>query len=72
MLYPTLNEVKNASHEQLATWQRFLAEPGARYLGDKDYNEILERETAIWQKITTRLDKMGGITNEISNKIGNW
>ncbi len=56
--FPTIQEVEKADKEQLARWYRFLP----------------SGETAADQKIMTqiaeRFDKLGGMTAELSKKIG--
>lgn len=56
--FPTLLQVENASHEQLARWYRFMP------AGDT------EEQHKIMDRIAERFKEMGGMTNEISNKIG--
>ena len=56
--FPTIQEVEKADKEQLARWYRFLP----------------SRETAadekIMKRIAERFDKLGGMTPELSKKIG--
>jgi len=58
MGYPTLEEVEAANHEQLARWYRFLSAPG-----NLDESEVIAR-------IVARFAGCGGMTPEISKKIG--
>ena len=56
--FPTLEEVEKADIEQLARWYRFL--PSGQTVVDK---KILKR-------IADRFDKLGGMTPELSKRIG--
>lgn len=58
MEYPTIAEVESADHEQICRWARFLEVTANRK----------EQEVVI--KICDRFDEFGGITPEISKKIG--
>jgi hypothetical protein len=58
MQWPTFIEVQFADHEQLARWHRFL--PAA-----KTYEQ-----TRLMDYISRRLQNLGGITPELSEKIG--
>jgi hypothetical protein len=55
--FPTIDQVMNASREDLARWYRFLLATG------KEQQAILDR-------IAERLKKLGGMTPEISKRIG--
>lgn len=55
---PTLEQVEKANREQLAKWYRFLPS------GDtKEQRRVLDR-------IAERFKKLGGMTPELSKKIG--
>ena len=56
--FPTLEEVENADKEQLARWYRFL--PSGETASDQK----------IMKRIAERFDKLGGMTAELSKKIG--
>jgi len=56
--FPTLQEVEKADKEQLARWYRFL--PSGENTADRK----------IMKRIAERFDKMGGMTTELSKKIG--
>ena len=56
--FPTLGEVEKADKEKLACWYRFL--PSGETTADQ---RILKR-------IAQRFDKVGGMTAELSMKIG--
>ena len=70
MNYPSIVEVEAADHIQLCRWWRFLKSPGGRAIGKDDFNEVLEAEAAIVERIKTRLAEFGGFTPEISKQIG--
>lgn len=55
--FPTMEQVENASHEDLARWYRFLLASG-------------KEQQAILDKIAERFKKLGGMTPEISKRIG--
>jgi hypothetical protein len=55
--FPTLEQVEKASREDLARWYRFL-------LGTTDE----QRKTL--RRISQRLHDLGGMTPELSKKIG--
>jgi hypothetical protein len=56
--FPTAAEVEKAGREQLAKWYRFLPS------GDtKDQQHVLDR-------IAERFKELGGMTPELSKKIG--
>lgn len=55
--FPTISQVEKASHEDLARWYRFLLPTG------KEQQAILDR-------ISERFKKVGGMTPEISSRIG--
>jgi len=69
-MYPTIEEVNEASHEQICRWWRFLGSPGKSAVGRKDFNEVLEREAKVMDRIAERLKELGGFTPEISKSIG--
>jgi hypothetical protein len=56
--FPTIEEVEKAGKEQLARWYRFL--PSGETTGDQ---KIIKR-------IADRFQKLGGMTAELSKKIG--
>jgi len=55
---PTLAEVEKASREQLAKWYRFLPS-----------GETPQQQKVV-DRIAERFKKMGGMTKELSSKIG--
>ena len=56
--FPTLQEVEKAGKEQLARWNRFL--PSGENAEDQK----------IMKRIAERFEKLGGMTAELSKKIG--
>ena len=56
--YPTMEDVAEASHEQLARWHRFLRSP------------TNDEQIDILNFITKRFNEKGGMTAAISKKIG--
>jgi hypothetical protein len=56
--FPTLQEVEEADEEQLARWYRFL--PSGENAADQK----------IMKRIAERFEKLGGMTAELSKKIG--
>jgi hypothetical protein len=56
--FPTMEQVERADHEQLARWYRFLP------AGDT------EEQRAIMERMEERFEACGGMTKEISKKIG--
>ncbi len=57
-MYPTLEHVNSASHEQICRWNRFLP-------GPYDNEQVV-----IMRRIVERLEDLGGFTPEISKLIG--
>jgi len=56
--FPTMQEVKTADLEQLARWYRFLVAGG-----DQERQLVLDY-------VARRLDALGGMTPELSMKVG--
>jgi hypothetical protein len=56
--FPTLEAVEKASREQLARWYRFLPSGGTA-----EQQKIMDR-------ISERFKKAGGMTPELSKRIG--
>lgn len=55
--FPTSEQFDRATHEQLATWYRFL-------LPETDAQQ------RIMDKISAKFKKLGGMTPEVSRRIG--
>lgn len=58
MKTPSLKEIENASHEQLARWWRFL--PSDRYPKGESAGRLKERLFKEYNGITTELSKKMG------------
>lgn len=56
--FPTIEQVERANKEQLARWYRFL--PSGETAADQK----------IMKRIAERFDKLGGMTPQLSKKIG--
>jgi hypothetical protein len=56
--FPTIEEVEKADKERLASWYRFL--PSGETVADQ----------RIMKRIAERFEKLGGMTAELSTKIG--
>jgi hypothetical protein len=56
--FPTMDQAEKATHEELASWYRFLP------TGDTP------EQKKIMDRIEKRLKEMGGITPAVSEKIG--
>ena len=70
MAYPSREQVEAASHEQLCRWWRFQGCPGADRIGYDDFQDTLEREARIMDRIGERIKEFGGFTPEISKRLG--
>jgi hypothetical protein len=70
MTYPTLEQVETADHMQLCRWIRFLPSPGRARIGQSDFEETLEVEGDIMDRIIAINQALGGFTPEISKQIG--
>jgi len=77
--YPIMEEVEKADRVQLCRWHRFLKSPGmsaiSPYCVDGTtarnyFEETLEAEKIILDRIEERLKEAGGFTPEISKLIG--
>ena len=56
--FPTMQQVESASHEELGRWYRFLPS-----VDSPEQQKIMDR-------IEKRFKKLGGMTSELSDKIG--
>lgn len=68
--YPSMEQVNAASHYQICAWWRFLNGPGLIALGRDDFEQVLDREVKIMERIGARLKEYGGFTPEISKSLG--
>jgi hypothetical protein len=58
MKYPTIEQVEKADVVEIARWHRFLSSP------------TNDSETIILNKVCNRIRELGGVTPEVSKKIG--
>lgn len=71
MSYPTMQEVQNASHEQLGRWSRYLPSPGMSAIDvPARFEDTLAREKKILDYILDRFQELGGWNPELSKRIG--
>ncbi len=70
MVYPSMEEVNEASHQQLATWHRFLLSPGESHTPLDDFKLLIAAETEILTRIEERFYSMGGMSPQLSKQIG--
>ena len=70
MKYPTLEEVESADCLQLVKWWRFLPSPGVSAFDSESFEEVLEREIDVMYSIGDKIERLGGITPEISKQVG--
>lgn len=70
MDYPSKNEVKCASREQLCQWWRFLPSPGHAYIGRPNFSQKMEEQAEVMNLIGERMSEVGGFSAEISKKVG--
>jgi hypothetical protein len=70
MQYPTMEQVESADRDQLCRWSRFLQSPGMCAIGRPEFEQVLESQVAIMNRILARRDEAGGFTPEISKQIG--
>ena len=72
--YPTHETVKTADLETLCRWKRFLPSPGMKAIASKmgamKVRTVIDYESRIMEMICSRIDKLGGMTPEISKRIG--
>lgn len=69
-MYPTLEQIENASRIQLAIWYRFLPSPGTSAIGRKDFESVMEEERLLMDRICKRFQDLGGMNPSISKTIG--
>lgn len=71
-MYPTIEQVNSANHEQLCQWHRFLSSPGSWAIdsGREEFDEAMAKEVPVMSRIAERYKEMGGMTPEISKRIG--
>ena len=69
MTYPTIEDVNAADHYQICSWWRFLQSPGMDTIGKPNFEEVLNKEAKIMERIGERLKEFGGFTPEISKAL---
>lgn len=70
MSYPSSHQVENASLFQLVNWWRHLPSPAEWAIGKKNFNDVLDDEVKIMERIGERIKELGGITPGISKAVG--
>jgi len=51
-------------------WYRFLPSPATGFIGKPNFNEMLQKQKEILDRIIERFGNLGGMTPEISKSIG--
>ena len=69
-MYPSLEAVNWANRERICRWYRFLPSPGSSAIGQKNFQDVLDAESPIMDRIFERFKELGGFTPEISKSIG--
>ncbi len=71
-MYPTIRQVEEAGQLQLCRWQRFLEPPGQSAVNESGdaFERIFKLERTILERIVEKVKEGGGLTPEISKKIG--
>ncbi len=70
MSYPTMEEVEAMSHFQLAHMYRFQGSAGRDAIGKPNFEEILQQQLKIQERMLERFEKMGGWNPQLSKQIG--
>lgn len=70
MPYPSMEQVEAADHEQICRWHRFLDSPGMSAIDTDQFDTVLDREVEIAKRIYERYMEFGGMTPELSKRIG--
>lgn len=70
MDYPNMKQVENADLIKLVRWYRFFSNPGTKAVGSKEFPEVPQHESKLMNRIKARIDELGGITQEVSMKVG--
>ncbi len=65
-------EVEEADHLQICKWYRFLPSPGTIAIGRSQevFQTMVKKERLIMDAISNKFLKGGGMSPEISKKIG--
>ena len=69
MSYPTRQQVEHATLYQLVRWGRYLPSPGENFIDQDNFEEMMEKEVPIMNRIIQRRDEIG-ITPEVSKAVG--
>lgn len=71
MNYPTLEQVEAADRYDLGKWYRYLPSPGANSINKPraTFQEIMEKEVVIMNRIVARFKAMGFFTPELSKSL---
>jgi len=70
MSYSTMREVEAASHRQLAHWYRFLGSAGRDAVGKPDFEDLLQAQLKIQERLLERFDEIGGWSPVLSKQMG--
>lgn len=68
-LYPTMEEVEEADRFTICKWYRFLDSPGMSAIGKDNFEEVMQKEGPIMDRIHQRFRELGGFTPEISKAL---
>ena len=69
MRYPTMQQVEHATLHQLVYWGRYLPSPRENFISQDNFEEMLEKEVPIMNRIVQRRDEIG-TTPEVSKAVG--
>ena len=65
-----MEQVEAADHYQLGRWYRFLQSPGWSATNQDNFEQTLEEQTKIMDRICERFAFLGGMTPRLSKMIG--
>jgi len=65
-----MEAVEAATQEQLGRWWRFLPSPGLRAIRAKDFQDVLQKEVKVMERIVARFNELGGWNPTLSKRIG--
>ena len=68
--YPSSIQVEAADKMQLGRWLRHLPSPANHALDRDDFQDVLDAEIKILQRIQDRFKALGGWTPDLSKAIG--
>jgi len=69
-VYPTMQQIEEASQLELCKWYRFLPSPGSSATASPNFREVMDSQKPIMDRIVERVKEGGGFTPEISKEIG--